>query len=132
MIGTGKLEFENAEVGDLELDNLGDMAVLNTTIREHIKLTTGCTDQGGTITAYLPAGTQLAVGGSIATLKDNCTITITLDPDEMEGGLSNALSSLKNKTDATTMVKELVQQFDNLIGAIDATGDVTVNVRFSA
>ena len=55
-----------------------------------------------------------------------------LDPDEMEGGLSNALSSLKNKTDATTMVKELVQQFDNLIGAIDATGDVTVNVRFSA
>ena len=48
------------------------------------------------------------------------------------GGLSNALSSLKNKTDATTMVKELVQQFDNLVGVIDATGNVTVDVSFSA
>ena len=132
MIGTEKLEFTSSEVGDLELNNLGDMEALNTAIRNHAKLTTGCTDQGGTITMYLPAGTQLAVGGSVATLKDNCTITITLDADEM-GGLSTALSSLKNnKTDATMMVKELVQQFDNLVGAIDATDNVTVNVTFSA
>lgn len=130
MIGTEKMEFENAEIGDLELNNLSDMAALNTTIREHIKLTTGCEDQGGKITMYLPAGTQLAVGGSVATLKDNCTITITLDPDEMVG-LSTALSSLKNETDPTMMVKELVQQFDNLVGAIDATGNVTVNVSFT-
>lgn len=129
MIGTDKVEFENAEVGDLELNNLSDMAALNTTIREHIKLT-DCTDQGGTITMYLPVGTTLAVGSSVATLKDNCTITITLDSDEM-GNLSTALSTLKNETDATMMVKELVQQFDNLIGAIDATGNVTVNVSFT-
>ena len=130
MIGTEKLEFTSSEVGDLELNNLGDMEALNTAIRNHVKLTTGCTDQGGTITAYLPAGPQLAVGGSVATLKDNCTITITLDPDEMVG-LSTALSSLKNETDPTMMVKELVHQFDNLVGAIDATGNVTVNVSFT-
>ena len=129
MIGTEKLEFTSSEVGDLTLDNFNNMNALNETIRNHVKLST-CTDQGGTITMYLPAGTQLAVGGSVATLKDNCTITITLDPDEM-GGLSHALSSLKNETDATMMVKELVQQFDNLIGAIDATGNVTVNVSFT-
>lgn len=129
MIGTGKLEFTSSEVGDLTLDNFNNMNALNETIRNHVKLST-CTDQGGTITIYLPAGTQLAVGGSVATLKDNCTITITLDPDEM-GDLSHALSSLKNETDATMMVKELVQQFDNLIGAIDATGNVTVNVSFT-
>lgn len=129
MIGTGKLEFTSSEVGDLTLDNFNNMNALNETIRNHVKLST-CTDQGGTITMYLPAGTQLAVGGSVATLKDNCTITITLDPDEM-GDLSHALSSLKNETDATMMVKELVQQFDNLIGAIDATGNVTVNVSFT-
>lgn len=129
MIGTEKLEFTSSEVGDLVLDNLNDMNALNETIRNHVKLST-CDDQGGTITAYLPAGTTLAVGSSVATLKDNCTITITLDPDEM-GGLSHALSSLKNETDATMMVKELVQQFDNLIGAIDATGNVTVNVSFT-
>lgn len=129
MIGTEKLEFTSSEVGDLTLDNFNNMNALNETIRNHVKLST-CTDQGGTITMYLPAGTQLAVGGSVATLKDNCTITITLGPDEM-GGLSHALSSLKNETDATMMVKELVQQFDNLIGAIDATGNVTVNVSFT-
>lgn len=129
MIGTEELEFTSSEVGDLTLDNFNNMNALNETIRNHVKLST-CTDQGGTITMYLPAGTQLAVGGSVATLKDNCTITITLDPDEM-GDLSHALSSLKNETDATMMVKELVQQFDNLIGAIDATGNVTVNVSFT-
>lgn len=131
MIGTEKLEFTSSEVGDLTLDNFNNMNALNETIRNHVKLSP-CDDQGGKITMYLPAGTQLAVGGSVATLKDNCTITITLDADEMVG-LSTALSSLKNnKTDATMMVKELVQQFDNLVGAIDATGNVTVNVTFSA
>lgn len=131
MIGKEKLEFTSSEVGDLTLDNFNNMNALNETIRNHVKLSP-CDDQGGTITMYLPAETQLAVGGSVATLKDNCTITITLDADEM-GGLSTALSSLKNnKTDATMMVKELVQQFDNLVGAIDANGNVTVNVTFSA
>lgn len=130
MIGTEKLAFKNSEVGDLTLNNFNDMTGLNNEIRTKVKLTTGCTDQGGKITIYLPAGTTLAVGSSVATLKDNCTITITLDPDEM-GNLSTALSTLKNETDATMMVKELVQQFDNLIGAIDATGNVTVNVSFT-
>lgn len=130
MIGTEKLQFGEGVTNDLVLDNLSDMNALNTAIRNQIKLTT-CTNQGGTITMYLPAGTQLAVGSSVATLKDNCTITITLDPDEM-GGLSTALSTLQSKTDATAMVQELVKQFDNLVGAIDATGNVTVNVSFSA
>ena len=129
MIGTEKLEFTSSEVGDLTLDNFNNMNALNETIRNHVKLST-CDDQGGTITAYLPAGTTLAVGSSVATLKDNCTITITLDADEM-GDLSSALSSLQSKTDATMMVKELVQQFDNLVGVIDATGNVTVIVSFS-
>lgn len=129
MIGTEKLEFTSSEVGDLTLDNFNNMNALNETIRNHVKLST-CDDQGGTITAYLPAGTTLAVGSSVATLKDNCTITITLDADEM-GALSTALSSLQSKADATMMVKELVQQFDNLVGVIDATGNVTVIVSFS-
>lgn len=129
MIGTEKLEFTSSEVGDLTLDNFNNMNALNETIRNHVKLSP-CDDQGGTITAYLPAGTTLAVGSSVATLKDNCTITITLDADEM-GSLSTALSTLQSKTDATTMVKELVQQFDNMVGVVDATGTVDVNVSFT-
>lgn len=130
MIGTEKLEFTSSEVGDLTLDNFNNMNALNKTIRNHVKLSP-CDDQGGKITMYLPAGTQLAVGGSVATLEKNCTVTITLDADEM-GSLSAALSTLENETDATMMVKELVQQFDNLVGVIDATDNVTVNVNFSA
>lgn len=129
MIGTEKLEFTSSEVGDLTLDNFNNMNALNKTIRNHVKLSP-CDNQGGKITMYLPAGTQLAVGGSVATLEKNCTVTITLDADEM-GSLSTALSTLENETDATMMVKKLVQQFDNLIGAIDATGNVTVNVSFT-
>lgn len=130
MIGTEKLEFTSSEVGDLTLDNFNNMNALNETIRNHVKLSP-CDDQGGKITMYLPAGTQLAVGGSVATLEKNCTVTITLDADEMGSLSSTALSTLENETDATMMVKELVQQFDNLIGAIDATGNVTVNVSFT-
>lgn len=130
MIGTEKLEFTSSEVGDLTLDNFNNMNALNETIRNHVKLSP-CDDQGGKITMYLPAGTQLAVGGSVATLEKNCTVTITLDADEM-GSLSAALSTLENETDATMIVKELVQQFDNLVGVIDATDNVTVNVNFSA
>lgn len=129
-IGTEELKFEDGVTNDLILDNFNDMNALNTEIRSKVKLST-CDDQGGKITMYLPAGTQLAVGGSVATLEDNCTVTITLNPDEMSV-LSNALSSLKNETDPTMMVKELVQQFDKLVGVIDATDNVTVNVSFSA
>ena len=132
MIGTEKLEFEDGVTDDLILDNFNDMSELNTAIRNHAKLTT-CEDQGGMITMYLPAGTQLAVGGSIATLRKACTIKIELSKDKEEmGDLSNALSSLQSKTDATAMVQELVKQFDNLVGVIDASGTVNVNVNFSA
>lgn len=130
MIGTEKLQFEDGVTDDLVLNNLSDMAALNTEIRSKVKLTALSEDQGNTITAYLPAGTTLAVGSSVATLKDNCTIAIMLDKDEM-GDLPHALSSLKNETDPTMMVKKLVTQFDNLVGAIDATGNVTVNVSFT-
>lgn len=134
MIGTEKLEFTSSEVGDLELNNLSDMAALNTTIREHIKLT-DCTDQGGTITAYLPAGTTLAVGGSVATLKDNCTITITLNADEMspDAGscLRTTLSSLKAANNASAMVQTMVNAFDELVRIADASASVGINITFS-
>jgi|GEM_PF-1765957 len=134
MIGTEKLEFTSSEVGDLELNNLSDMAALNTTIREHIKLT-DCTDQGGTITAYLPAGTTLAVGGSVATLKDNCTITITLNADEMspDAGscLRTTLSSLKAANNASAMVQTMVDAFDELVRIANASASVGINITFS-
>ena len=139
MIGTEKLEFEEGlEDGnkDLTLNNFNDMSALSQTIRDHVRLST-CDDQGGTITAYLPAGTTLAVGSSVATLKDDCTITITLDVDEMspEGGscLRTTLSSLKTATNASAMVQTLVNAFDELVRIADASSySVGVNIAFDS
>ena len=134
MIGTEKLQFEDGVTDDLVLNNLSDMETLSTTIREHIKLTTGCTDQGGTITAYLPAGTQLAVGGSVATLEDNCTITINVDEDQLYAKLYQAetgpLAQIRAINDPTARVQKLVELFDGVVGVVDASNTVTVNIVF--
>lgn len=133
-IGTEELKFEDGVTDDLVLNNLSDMETLSTTIREHIKLTTGCTDQGGTITAYLPAGTQLAMGGSVATLEDNCTITINVDEDQLYAKLYQAetgpLAQIRAINDPTARVQKLVELFDGVVGVVDASNTVTVNIVF--
>ena len=133
MIGTEKLQFEDGVTDDLVLNNLSDMAALNTTIREHIKLT-DCPDQGGTITMYLPAGTQLAVGGSVATLEDNCTITINVNEDQLYTKLyqdeTGPLAQIRAINDPAAMVQKLVELFDGVVGVVDASNTVTVNIVF--
>lgn len=133
MIGTEKLEFTSSEVGDLTLDNFNNINALNETIRNHVKLST-CTDQGGTITMYLPAGTQLAVGGSVATLKDNCTITINVNEDQLYTKLyqdeTGPLAQIRAINDPAAMVQKLVELFDGVVGVVDASNTVTVNIVF--
>lgn len=133
MIGTEKLEFTSSEVGDLTLDNFNNMNALNETIRNHVKLST-CTDQGGTITMYLPAGTQLAVGGSVATLEDNCTITINVNEDQLYTKLyqdeTGPLAQIRAINDPAAMVQKLVELFGGVVGVVDASNTVTVNIVF--
>lgn len=133
MIGTEKLEFTSSEVGDLTLDNFNNMNALNETIRNHVKLST-CDDQGGTITMYLPAGTQLAVGGSVATLEDNCTITINVNEDQLYTklyrGETGPLAQIRAINDPAAMVQKLVELFDGVVGVVDASNTVTVNIVF--
>ena len=132
MIGTEKLEFTSSKVGDLTLDNLNDMSALNQNIRDHVKLST-CADQQNVITAYLPADTTLAVGSSVATLKDDCTITITLDVDEMSASsLGTTLSTLRDANNASAMVQTLVKAFDELVDVADASGSVDVTITFDS
>lgn len=133
MIGTEKLEFTSSQVGDLVLENLSDMNALNTAIRNQIKLTT-CTDQGGTITMYLPAGTQLAVGGSVATLEKDCTITIAVNVDQLhtlDKGGKGPLAQLKDISDSTLMAKKMVELLDGVVGVVDNTSETVVNINFA-
>ena len=130
MIGTEKLGVTD----DLILNNLNDMDALNTAIRDHAELTTDCDDQGGKVTMYIPAGTQLAVGGSVATLEDNCTIIINVNEDQLYAKLyqdeTGPLAQIRAINDPTAMVQKLVELFDGVVGVVDASNTVTVNIVF--
>lgn len=129
-IGTEHLHFEESYEGDLTLNNFNDLDALQTAIRTAVKLDTNQTDQGGKITLFVKAGTQLAVGQSIATLEDDCKIEINVDADELDTS-EISLETLRNQTTVYTMVQELVKMFDNVVGVIDASGTVTVNMSFT-
>ena len=134
MIGTEKLMFEDG-ADNLVLDNFNNMSALDETIRGHVKLT-DCDDQAGRITVFLAAGTKLAVGGSVAALTDDCAITIDVNEDQLCGKLYNGdvgpLAQIKATNDATTMVKKLVELFDDVIGVVDSSNTVDVKMVFNA
>lgn len=124
-IGSELLCFEeNAD--DLKLDNFSEMAALIKNVQDHVKLETvnGSKD----IEIVLKAGTQLAVGSSIATLKEDATITIT-GVAMPENFLSGLRETVNKGTDAKVLIMAAVQMFDQLVGQIDGK-TITVNIAF--
>lgn len=124
-IGNELLCFEeNAD--DLKLDNFSQMGALIQNVKDHVKLETA--NDSKDIEIVLKAGTQLAVGSSIATLEDNVTITIT--GVEMPANFLSSLRAAVNKgTDAKVLIMAAVQMFDQLVGQIDGE-TITVNIAF--
>lgn len=124
-IGNELLCFEeNAD--DLKLDNFSEMAALIQNVQNHVKLETvnGSKD----IKIVLKAGTQLAVGSSIAELKEDATITIT--GIKMPGNFLSSLRAAVNKdANAQLLIAKAVQMFDQLVGQIDGK-TITVNIAF--
>lgn len=124
-IGSELLCFEE-NVGDLKLNNFSEMAALIQNVQDHVKLET--VNDNEDIKIVLKAGTQLAVGSSIATLEDNVTITIT--GVEMPANFLSSLRAAVNKgTDAKVLIMAAVQMFDDLVGQIDGK-TITVNIAF--
>lgn len=122
-VGSELLSFEMQE--DLTLDNFSDMAALITNVQDHVKLET--VNDSKDIEIVLKAGTQLAVGSSIATLNKNATITIT--GIEMDGFLSSLRAAVSNGTDAKVLIMRAVQMFNELVGQINGK-TITVNIAF--
>lgn len=124
-IGKEKLCFEEG-ADDLKLNNFSQMGALIQNVKDHVKLET--VNDNEDIKIVLKAGTQLAVGSSIATLEDNVTITIT--GVEMPANFLSSLRAAVNKgTDAKVLIMAAVQMFDDLVGQInDKT--ITVNIAF--
>ena len=126
-IGTELLSFEGND--DLRLDNLNDLDSLQEAIRSHLQLTTNAAADEGQIVICLKAGTQLAVGGSVATLKQD--VKIVVNNMSKTTHLNTLLSSLRNTTNVEIMVKNLVYSLGDIVGSVN-DGGITVNVSFES
>ena len=122
-IGTERLSFEIAE--NLKLDKFNNIDALVKNVKDHVKLDTGVENFNG-IKILIKAGTQLAVGQSVATLNQDVTVTVTADgvsvPANILSGLRNQVNSGANNK---ALVMAAVQMFNELVGQMDGK---TINV----
>lgn len=119
-IGNKVLHFETA--GDLTIDNLGNMSGIQSAVRTALKLS-DTTENG--VKFYAAAGTQLAVGQSIATLEDPAVITIdgiTLS-DEI-------LTTMQNADTTYALVSSLMNLVNEIVGKVDAAAAPGITIMF--
>lgn len=122
-IGTELLSFEIAE--NLKLDNFNNIDALVENVKDHVKLDTSVENFDG-IKISIKAGTQLAVGQSVATLNRDVTVEVTADgvavPANILSGLCDQVNSGANNK---ALVIAAVQMFNNLVGQMNGQ---TINV----
>ena len=122
-IGTELLSFEIAE--NLKLDNFNNIDALVENVKDHVKLDTSVENFDG-IKISIKAGTQLAVGQSVATLNRDVTVEVTADDVAVP---ANILSGLRDQVNSGANNKALViaavQMFNNLVGQMNGQ---TINV----
>lgn len=122
-IGTELLSFEIAE--NLKLDNFNNIDALVENVKHHVKLDTSVENFDG-IKISIKAGTQLAVGQSVATLNRDVTVEVTADgvavPANILSGLRDQVNSGANNK---ALVIAAVQMFNNLVGQMNGQ---TINV----
>lgn len=122
-IGTELLSFEIAE--NLKLDNFNNIDALVENVKDHVKLDTSVENFDG-IKISIKAGTQLAVGQSVATLNRDVTVEVTADgvavPANILSGLRDQVNSGANNK---ALVIAAVQMFNNLVGQMNCQ---TINV----
>lgn len=122
-IGTELLSFEIAE--NLKLDNFNNIDALVENVKDHVKLDTSVENFDG-IKISIKAGTQLAVGQSVATLNRDVTVEVTADgvavPANILSGLRDQVNSGANNK---ALVIAAVQMFNNLVGQMNGP---TINV----
>lgn len=122
-IGTELLSFEIAQ--NLKLDNFNNIDALVENVKDHVKLDTSVENFDG-IKISIKAGTQLAVGQSVATLNRDVTVEVTADGEAVP---ANILSGLRDQVNSGANNKALViaavQMFNNLVGQMNGQ---TINV----
>ena len=124
IVGDDKLCFEKGTDEDLKLDNFSDLGAMEDEIRSKVQLITSpyfaevAEKEGYEAKFYLAAGTELAVSNSIATLVDDCTITVSGE------GLNSAdfqdvLTNIRDAETTYDMAAELVNMINAMVGSAD-------------
>ena len=125
-IGTELLRFEIADE-DLKLDNFNDIDALVENVKNHVQLDTDVENFDG-IKILIKAGTQLAVGQSVATLDQDVTVEVTADGAAVPGNILSGLRDQVNSgADNKALVMAAVQMFNGLVGQMNGqTISVTI------
>lgn len=122
-IGTELLSFEQDE--DLKLDNFNDIDALVENVKDHVQLDTGVENFDG-IKILIKAGTQLAVGQSVATLNQDVNVEVTADGAVVPANILSGLRDQVNSgADNKALVMAAVQMFNELVGQMNGK---TINV----
>lgn len=122
-IGTELLSFEQDE--DLKLDNFNDIDALVENVKDHVQLDTGVENFDG-IKILIKAGTQLAVGQSVATLNQDVNVEVTADGAVVPANILSGLRDQVNSgADNKALVMAAVQMFNELVGQMNGQ---TINV----
>lgn len=125
VIGGEKLRFE-AGKDHLVLDNFNELDTLKQNIKDHVEVVAV---DNKDVVAFVGAGTELRVGDSVATLKDDCTIKVTgLAEKDLEGILSEIRTEANGST--TALVKALVTMINDAIGSMEGES-VKVEIDFA-
>lgn len=121
-IGEENLVFENGSNG-LKLDGFGNIDALKQLIRDNVKMGNGYVDNED-VKVLVGAGTQLAVGQTVATLDKDCSIVVS----GVEMGDSGILSDMRDAESTYAMAETLVKLVDKLVGELSGkTVDVVVS-----
>ena len=124
-LGGEILVFED-DVDELKLDNFNSLSALKQTIKDAVTLKDA---EDNTIVAVLTAGTELAVGSSIATLNED--VTITVSGVEVEEGVLSDIRALAQADEDMAMAKKLMSILDAVLASAVENGTVTVDIEFT-
>lgn len=128
-VGMEVLKFEEGKTGDIKLDNFAGMNA--DTIKDIQDMVTVEDVRSNALAFELKAGTALAVGQSIATLKNDVIVNVS-GLNVPQGVLSQLRTAVNSGTmDQRTMVLVLIGLMEKAVSEINHR-DLVVNIEFVA
>ena len=128
-LGTEYLHFDDSYSGNLKIDNAGDLAAMEAGIRDALVLETDYENQGGHVTILLKKGTALALGTSIATLKEDYMVEIEGGSNVSDFLSGNILETFRECSSLSEIISAAVETVDGFAGALESDGSIEFNLH---